>query len=335
MRYCLILSLLAASLLIGCSNNNNGNRNNNTNSKQIRDLQATIAALQKAATSAAAQVATPGSAPTAASTATPAALPSPSLTPKPSPSPTPTPSPSPSPSPTPPPTPSPPPTPPPVSSAPVGGGCAVEFPVKVDANKDFFTTDHPGYTAARPVTCYLSAEAASAAGAKKGPIPEPPGYSFGSGQKIVGADLVASATYRTRTAASSCYWARLSGFGGSTADILANSNTDGPSVVTIGPADKGFTSSRCATWTRDLSPITTDPNAPFGIGTYIVGTDIAPGTWRSDGTGSCYWARLSGFSGTTPDIRANGNVSGSFIVTISPTDKGFTSSRCGMWTKVQ
>lgn len=73
----------------------------------------------------------------------------------------------------------------------------------------------------------------------------------------------------------------------------------------------------------------------FGSGTYVVGTDIEPGTYRTDGGGSlCYWARLSGGGGGFGDIIANDNVDGPTTVVISPTDWGFENSRCGTWTKV-
>lgn len=142
-------------------------------------------------------------------------------------------------------------------------------------------------------------------------------------------------TYRTRTASAGCYWARLSGFGGTFSEIIANENADGPTVVTIAPTDKGFESTRCARFTADLSAITSSITAPFGEGTFILGTDIAAGTWRSDGAAGCYWARLSGFSGTFSDIIANGNPDGSAVVTIAGGDKGFESVRCGTWTKLQ
>src|SRR5690606_14520514 len=113
------------------------------------------------------------------------------------------------------------------------------------------------------------------------------------GVKQVGVEVVAGATYRTRSARSGCYWARLSGFGGTLDEIIANDITDGPAVVTIGPNDVGFESTRCGTWTQDLSSITSN-NEEFGEGTYIVGVDILPGTYRSEGNDFCYWARLSG-----------------------------------------
>ncbi len=70
----------------------------------------------------------------------------------------------------------------------------------------------------------------------------------------------------------------------------------------------------------------------FGSGMQLVGRDIAPGTYRSVGGGFCYWERLRGFGGTVREILANGLGEGPWIVTVSATDKGFDSSRCGMWT---
>jgi hypothetical protein len=163
------------------------------------------------------------------------------------------------------------------------------------------------------------------------PTPTPP--TFRDGTLVVGVDIQPG-TYRLRSGSSGCYWARLSGFGGTIGEIIANDNVSGPAVVTIAPTDKGFTSRRCGSWVQDLSPITSGQTAPFRDGTYIVRTDIAPGTWRSEGGSSCYWARLSGFGGTIRDIIANDNTGPSAIVRIGPNDAGFESNRCGTWTKV-
>lgn len=167
------------------------------------------------------------------------------------------------------------------------------------------------------------------------PTPAPTPFNFGSGTKAVGTDIPAG-TYRTRTQSGNCYWARLSGFGGQLAEILANDNTSSPAIVTIEPTDKGFQSTGCSAWTADLSPITTSKEAPFADGMYQVGVDIAPGTWRNAqaaGT-SCYWARLSGFNGTLGQVLANDNTTSSAIVTIAATDKAFKAMRCGTWTKI-
>ena len=156
--------------------------------------------------------------------------------------------------------------------------------------------------------------------------------TFGSGTHRVPAD-VAPGTYRTRTGSSGCYWERLSGFSGEFEDIIANDFTNYPSVVTIASSDAGFKSERCATWTSDLSAITASPSGPFGSGTFIVGTDLSAGTWRAPGGSSCYWARLSGFSGEFEDIIANDIGSTNVVVTISSNDAGFESNDCGEWTR--
>lgn len=73
--------------------------------------------------------------------------------------------------------------------------------------------------------------------------------------------------------------------------------------------------------------------ASFGDGTYFVGTDFTPGTYKNTGAQGCYWARLSGFGGTTDEIIANNNVDTVTIVTIAASDKGFQSKGCGTWTR--
>lgn len=70
-------------------------------------------------------------------------------------------------------------------------------------------------------------------------------------------------------------------------------------------------------------------------GTHLVGSDIQPGTYRNDGTSSCYWARLSGTGGTVEDIIANDNPRGQAYVTIDPSDIAFESKNCGSWELVE
>jgi hypothetical protein len=74
----------------------------------------------------------------------------------------------------------------------------------------------------------------------------------------------------------------------------------------------------------------------FGGGIHRVNLDIQPGTYRNtDSSEVCFWARLSGFGGELDDTIANGNSSDVVIVTISATDVGFESERCGSWIKIQ
>ncbi len=70
----------------------------------------------------------------------------------------------------------------------------------------------------------------------------------------------------------------------------------------------------------------------FTDGTYVVGDDIQPGRYvASDPTDSCYWERVSGFSGELDDIIANSFTDYRQIVEIQPGDAGFVSERCGEW----
>lgn len=76
-----------------------------------------------------------------------------------------------------------------------------------------------------------------------------PGPGFSDGQFIIGTD-VRPGTYRS-TGGTGCYWEREKDFsGGGSNSIIANNNTDGPSVVTINAGDAGFKSKSCGDWSR-------------------------------------------------------------------------------------
>jgi len=74
-----------------------------------------------------------------------------------------------------------------------------------------------------------------------------------------------------------------------------------------------------------------------GDGTYQVGADINPGTYKSSkpDSGNCYWARLKNDSGQFSAIIANNNSSGQSVVTIRSTDGVFETSGCNPWVKVK
>jgi hypothetical protein len=160
--------------------------------------------------------------------------------------------------------------------------------------------------------------------------PSPP-KAFGEGTWRVGSDI-AAATYRTE-GTDTCYWERDKDFSGSFEAIIANANPRGPAIVTIKPSDAGFTSRRCGIWVAADTVRPSQPATQIGDGTWRIGIDIEPGTYRIDGTDSCYWQRERGFSGEFNEIITNDNPRGPAIVTISPNDLGFTSHRCGTWIK--
>src|SRR3954471_20289622 len=76
------------------------------------------------------------------------------------------------------------------------------------------------------------------------------------------------------------------------------------------------------------------PHAHFGDGIFGVGSDIAPGTYRTRAnTGGCYWERRAGSSGDLSELVVNDSTNVSAIVTIARTDRAFKSERCGTWTQ--
>ncbi len=163
-----------------------------------------------------------------------------------------------------------------------------------------------------------------------------PPLALGGGTKVIGRDIGSGMFRSNNPLSANCYWERLRGLGGTQAEVIAKDGGPGPAVVVIAGNDRGFGSTGCATWTKVAGdPITTNKTAPFGAGSFIVGTDIAGGTWRSDAVGSeCYWARVRAFSGLLDDILNNYFGTSPVTVTISGTDAGFLSRRCGTWTKI-
>ncbi|MGH7751337.1 MAG: matrixin family metalloprotease [Gemmatimonadales bacterium] len=167
------------------------------------------------------------------------------------------------------------------------------------------------------------------------PTPPPGGFvTFSDGTHMVGVGI-APGTYRTRLDPNSCYWERLRGLSGTPADIIVSSLSNYTQVVTVVATDAAFKSTGCGAWTTDLSAITESPTAGFYAGTYIVGADLAPGTWTAPGGQGCYWARLSGFSGTAGHIAASAKKAISPLVQVLPSDQGFQNHGCGRWQKIQ
>ena len=156
--------------------------------------------------------------------------------------------------------------------------------------------------------------------------------SFSDGTWVVGEDILPG-TYRSSNSGSECYWERLNGFSGEMEDVITNEITNEFALVEISSTDAGFSSVDCGTWMEATAPITSSSSDPFDDGWFIVGLDIAPGTWRSPGGDDCYWARLSGFSGDNEHIEANELGVSNNIVTIQSTDQGFYSQNCGTWTR--
>jgi cyclophilin family peptidyl-prolyl cis-trans isomerase len=83
-------------------------------------------------------------------------------------------------------------------------------------------------------------------------------------------------------------------------------------------------------------PVPEESGVQFTDGVYQVGNDIQPGTYRNNNsTNSCYWKRLSGFSGEINDTIASDITDVNVIVTIKASDAGFSSERCGTWSEIE
>ncbi len=111
----------------------------------------------------------------------------------------------------------------------------------------------------------------------------------------------------------------------------------GTPIVEIPSDANGFYSIRCGTWERREGSVTPDtPLEQFSDGSYLVGIDIAPGTYATDaGEGICNWFRTAPFGDTVPD-NSGGYVSvGRQIATVLPTDTSFFSEGCGTWNPLE
>jgi hypothetical protein len=86
----------------------------------------------------------------------------------------------------------------------------------------------------------------------------------------------------------------------------------------------------------ESSTLTKQPTGEIaGDGSYTVGTDISPGTWQSAGPQDgkeCRWQRVSDQDGA--DIADNTDPDGPQTVRILQGDRGFETSGCQPWRKI-
>ena len=164
-----------------------------------------------------------------------------------------------------------------------------------------------------------------------------PRTQFGQGTHLVNTDIAAGRYFGVP--ANGCYWERLSGLGGTLNDVIANDfvgYSAAQYIVDIQGSDRAFkTDSDCGTWFNSPRQGAQSSIKP---GVWLVGAQIAPGTYRTTARDGCYWERVRNFGGTINAVIANDFVSGggSVIVSISGGDVGFSADdECGEWTRVQ
>ncbi|MFJ8016364.1 hypothetical protein [Streptomyces sp. NPDC096339] len=159
----------------------------------------------------------------------------------------------------------------------------------------------------------------------------------GSGTFEVGKD-VQPGTYRTTgNGSAGCYWERAKDSSGEADSIISNDNVTGASYVTIADTDKIFKTNDCKAWEAvDPKAAGGSPKTEFSgkAGMLKVGTDIAPGTYKTTEAGDgCYWERMKSASHDLDSIIANENPTGPAIVTIGADDAYFKTNDCGDWKK--
>ncbi|MEZ7004950.1 hypothetical protein [Streptomyces sp. AD55] len=158
----------------------------------------------------------------------------------------------------------------------------------------------------------------------------------GSGEFEVGSD-VKPGTYRSSGNDGMCYWERAKDALGELDSILANDNVTGTSYVTVKATDKIFKSNGCKDWEVVDPEAKGSPASSMAGngGMFAVGSDIAPGTYKSSGNSDmgCYWERSKDAGHSLDSIIANNNVSGSAVVTISASDGYFKTTGCEDWKK--
>lgn len=159
---------------------------------------------------------------------------------------------------------------------------------------------------------------------RSGPLTE-----FGPGTWLVGSQIAPGRYFAEPD--RECYWERRTADG----RLAANERISGDApqiIVDIASTDRTFeTNARCGVW---VSSPRAGAQTSIPPGSWLVNTQITPGTYRALGTG-CYWERVRGFSGDTGDIIAADAPAGSgpHTVTIASSDVGFKSTgECGTWT---
>ncbi|MEV7524064.1 hypothetical protein [Streptomyces sp. NPDC091371] len=184
-----------------------------------------------------------------------------------------------------------------------------------------------------------SSSAPASGDASKKPAEEKKAAFKGNGTFEVGKD-VKPGTYRTTgNGSGGCYWERAKDSSGETDSIIANDNVVGSSYVTIAEGDKIFKTNDCKDWEAvDPKAAGGSPKTEFSgkAGMLKVGTDIAPGTYKSEGPAdgdACYWERSKSAAHDIDSIIANENPTGPAVVTIGADDAYFKTNDCKDWKK--
>jgi hypothetical protein len=92
-----------------------------------------------------------------------------------------------------------------------------------------------------------------------------------------------------------------------------------------------------ATLKRDLGKLTAERRSSTfeGDGIYLVGSDIKAGTYKAPAMPGCYYALLSGTTGSFDDIISNNNVDGPVVLEVSSSAEALQVTGCSTFTMVR
>lgn len=126
------------------------------------------------------------------------------------------------------------------------------------------------------------------------------------------------------------YIARLSSVDGEFGSILMNSLPSGTTYVEISETDYAFEFTGGTLEKVNIEDLPTETEGVYDSGMYLVGTEINPGIYKVENTGTFggYWERLSGLTGSFDEIIANENIYTTGYVEILSTDVAINLTDC-------
>ena len=160
--------------------------------------------------------------------------------------------------------------------------------------------------------------------------------AFGDGEHVVNVHIKPGIYLSPGPATGRCSWRRITSYAGASADHVAVRNPVGRNIAEITENDAIFKSFGCGTW-QPFDPSTQMDNlTSFNRGTWAINYEVVPGTYTAqapDGS-TCFWSRLSAFTGEPEDFATTNNSVGHTVMTVHHFDTGFYSDGCGSWTVV-
>ncbi|MCP4140534.1 MAG: hypothetical protein GY755_09635 [Chloroflexi bacterium] len=128
----------------------------------------------------------------------------------------------------------------------------------------------------------------------------------------------------------SCYWARRKDASSSNDAIIASDDGIGQYYIEVKNSDYSLQTECSLTYLPSLPQPTNDFPTDIGVGSYLVGIEIEPGTYQgqagTDVLNECYWSRFRNATGELGSVIENGWESGEYYVQIKKSDFAFTTA---------